>query len=114
MGTVTGEIAISAGGTTDFNSIGFVPSCVILLAVDAVAGNKNWSIGFDNVVGKFAIASAYNAAGNYKENTESIVIWRDDSNYQIGYISTWLSNGFRLYISQLGAVSSTLLYLCLP
>ena len=104
----------NASGMVEHAGIGFQPSVVIFFACDDTGANMNWSVGFDNVVGKLCIKYYDTGTLVNLQSDYSIYIKRPGNNYINGRITGLIADGFEYTWTLLGACVCDYTYLCLP
>ena len=113
-GVKIGESTRDAGGDQVITGVGFQPSVVIFVAADAVAANRNWSIGFDDGTIHPRIYQYDNGTAMSWNAVGSISIRRGTMNKITGSISALGADGFTITWDLAGESSAEFIYLALP
>ena len=104
----------NSAGVQVITGVGFRPSVVIFLAVDATSDNINWSIGFDDGVLGRGVYVSDGGTRVYLLSPNTMHIHRGVGNTLGGYITSLGADGFTITWTLAGVVSLDFIYLCLP
>ena len=113
-GVAMGTFTRSTAGDLVITGVGFLPSVIIILAIDATPGKMNWSVGFSIASTAGVIASRDD--GTVMQLTVDTVFYveRAGANRLSGVVSALDSDGFTITFTLLGAVSASATWLAIP
>ena len=114
IGIKIGDNVRSTAGSQVITGVGFLSSCILLLANDTVVANKNWSVGFDKDTEQASLHMLNNGTETNITVNNSIFIRRDVNNVLSGSITAIGADGFTITWALTGAMNGRFIYLCLP
>lgn len=89
-----------SSGNEVIAGIGYEPSVVLFFCTDFIAGNQNWSFGFDNGTDKMCIWNREDNNTTQYTNANSIRIDRGAGGRILGYISARGADGFTITFTE--------------
>lgn len=105
---------MAASGTKVITGVGFRPRMVVFFAVDSVAANLSFSIGFDNGTLRHCIYQESAHAAIRLDGNYILYIQRGGGNQIVASITALSNDGFSLTYTLAGACGSVGSYWCIP